>query len=374
MITKMHENRLCAPFVRVTRDELIINGVIIYGGSGWGILIKNELSLHGIEALWMIDADPKLEGQLVEGTVVRSPSSLHEAGESFVMLGSTHIKEMSLECEKCNVKKWIAPASIRDWCPITGDFGICMDGERNIDELVSTHELLADEKSRDVFEAFIRWHYSYDNDFSKLCDVNAYFPSDLRSRIDYSVFIDAGAYTGDTLSDWIHFFDPHNKDCQYFAFEPNPISCVAIDDYVRTLPEAARRNIVVANAALGIKDGFVEIGGWDGGSYTKDSTSGTPCKRIDDYFSTLFPTIIKADIEGAEMDLLRGAEQTIRRCRPTLAISLYHRYSDIWEIPSWINGLSLDYDIYVRHHAERFTDSVCYAIPRNNSTIKELRQ
>ena len=81
-------------------------------------------------------------------------------------------------------------------------------------------------------------------------------------------------------------------------------------------------------------------------------------------FASACPTIIKADIEGVEMDMLCGAERTIRRCRPALAISVYHKYSDLWAIPLWIHRLDCDYDIYLRHHPNVFTDTVCYAIPK----------
>jgi hypothetical protein len=62
------------------------------------------------------------------------------------------------------------------------------------------------------------------------------------------------------------------------------------------------------------------------------------------------------------MDLLIGAEETIRRCRPTLAIAVYHRYSDLWTIPKWIDGLECGYEFYLRHYQKTFTDTVLYAV------------
>jgi hypothetical protein len=69
------------------------------------------------------------------------------------------------------------------------------------------------------------------------------------------------------------------------------------------------------------------------------------------------------DIEGAEPDALRGAERTIRRYRPALAISLYHAPDHLWEIPLWIAGLGLDYRMYMRGHAHNGFELVMYCLP-----------
>lgn len=49
--------------------------------------------------------------------------------------------------------------------------------------------------------------------------------------------------------------------------------------------------------------------------------------------------ILKADVEGFEMDVLRGERESIQNFSPTIAISMHHS----------------------NHHAE----SVCYVIPNN---------
>jgi FkbM family methyltransferase len=48
---------------------------------------------------------------------------------------------------------------------------------------------------------------------------------------------------------------------------------------------------------------------------------------------------IKMDIEGAEQNALRGAEQTIRKFRPRLALSAYHRPDDPQKIPAIVSSL-----------------------------------
>lgn len=74
-------------------------------------------------------------------------------------------------------------------------------------------------------------------------------------------------------------------------------------------------------------------------------------------------TYIKMDIEGMEMDALKGGSEIIRRYKPKLAISVYHKMEDIIEIPYYINSLELGYELYLRHYWDcNGTDTILFAI------------
>ncbi|MDR0221403.1 MAG: FkbM family methyltransferase [Lachnospiraceae bacterium] len=357
----LYETRLRQPFPQVSKEELQKDGIIVYGLSGWGKAAIAELAQQGIKPAWAVDRSTEFHENGYLGIDVRPLSSLLDAGNRFVMLTSTHIRDMADTCMIYGAEKWILPAAIRDWCAITGEFGICNDNANRIPELKEAFQLLADEKSREVFRAFIRWHYTYDNNFAYLSDPVFYFPDDLREMIDYRFFVDAGAYNGDTLQDWLRIC-AIPQGAKYYAFEPNPESYQELGATVAGLPDAVKSTITVINSALGSVEGSLRMNSAGGMNRYSETGIDIPCQRIDDLFAELCPTIIKADIEGAEMDMLQMAEKTIRRCRPTLAISAYHKFSDLWAIPLWIHNLGCGYKIYMRHHPKVFTDSVYYAI------------
>ncbi|MCR4662717.1 MAG: FkbM family methyltransferase, partial [Endomicrobiaceae bacterium] len=74
-------------------------------------------------------------------------------------------------------------------------------------------------------------------------------------------------------------------------------------------------------------------------------------------------TFLKMDIEGSELMALKGAEKTIRKNKPKLAISIYHSDEDILDIPEWIINLNMNYKIYIRHHSFASpSELICYAI------------
>lgn len=73
-------------------------------------------------------------------------------------------------------------------------------------------------------------------------------------------------------------------------------------------------------------------------------------------------SFIKMDIEGAEYKAIKGAEQIIKRCRPKLAVSIYHKAEDIWELSEMILRICPDYRLYLRHYSIAQAETVLYAI------------
>ena len=72
-------------------------------------------------------------------------------------------------------------------------------------------------------------------------------------------------------------------------------------------------------------------------------------------------TFIKMDIEGAELQALFGAEKTIKKYKPKLAICIYHRLEDILEIPAYIHSIVPEYKFYIRHYSFSTSETVLYA-------------
>jgi FkbM family methyltransferase len=367
-LEQLYVSRVRSKFPRLTKEELLHNGIIIFGAREQGTATVYELIACGITPLWIADNNADLHGKQVCGVPVRSAASLAEAGDAYVMLASSQVLSMIRECEQYGAQ-WVLPAATRDFCRLVGDFGICGDGDRHLEEILSVFSLFADDKSRDVFRAFIRYHHTFENDFSPYRDPALYFPEDLRRKIDYSFFVDAGAFVGDTLGDWVRQFNPAaHSDCAYYAFEPSA-EFRALQSYVERLPAAVRKNIYIYQSGLGAEDCTMLVCGQGMSArlstHAREGRRGfpVPVRCCDSFFNNMPVSIIKADVEGVELDLLKGGEALIRRCRPSLAISVYHWYADIWEIPFWIRDLDLGYRLYLRHHQSVFSDTVCYAVP-----------
>jgi len=73
------------------------------------------------------------------------------------------------------------------------------------------------------------------------------------------------------------------------------------------------------------------------------------------------PTYIKMDIEGAELEALKGATKIIKTFSPKLAVCVYHKFGDIWNIPDFILREFNNYKIYLRADLV-LVDIICFAV------------
>ena len=88
-----------------------------------------------------------------------------------------------------------------------------------------------------------------------------------------------------------------------------------------------------------------------------------PVTTLDDVVSGDNVTFIKFEIEGSEVDALKGAINTIKRCRPRMGLSVYHRPQDLELIIQFVQELKLNYRMALRAHNPLTPDAIvlyCY--------------
>ena len=74
-------------------------------------------------------------------------------------------------------------------------------------------------------------------------------------------------------------------------------------------------------------------------------------------------TYLNVDVEGAEKELLQGAENTLKQHKPKTCMAVYHRSEDIFDLINRIKDINPDYKIFLRHHPHiSFWDTNIYCI------------
>ena len=175
--------------------------------------------------------------------------------------------------------------------------------------------------------------------------------------------IDAGGCFGDTA---LGFASTVGADGHVHTFDPLPQHCTVIRQNLKMNSLLAPRisvHEVGLSASARTGRGFPEgVGAINPGATAfDDAISTTTMDALCADGSIARVDFIKMDIEGSELDALRGAEQVLREQRPRLAISLYHRPQDFFEIPLWLSALDCGYRFYLDHYSMHREETVLYA-------------
>lgn len=221
---------------------------------------------------------------------------------------------------------------------------------------------LADQESRDIIHNRCKTFLTGDLSYIDKNEINShsYFFTGFLSNPSDEVLFDCGAFTGDTIEDFVTFTNKKYK--KIVAFEPDEKNVKRLNAFINNKIE----NVVVIQKATGDKNGKVAFLN-NGNMFSKtvdvkDSSDelSVDIVRLDNYID-YHPTLIKMDIEGAELDSLIGATQIIKTLKPKLAICIYQMPFDFYEIPKFLKSLVPEYKFKVRQHESGFCETVLYA-------------
>ena len=233
-----------------------------------------------------------------------------------------------------------------------------------ISRIVTLYGLLNDEKSRRVFKAALKFKLT--EDYTYLLevkdDVKKQYFDEVVKFSDEEVFVDCGGYTGDTIEAFLKAVD--NKFKHIYSFEPDERNFKILTKYVEDLEQ--KDKIKAIKAGVYYKSSVFYLQGEEMAiACTNEATDRkVEVCAIDDVVK-FAPTYIKMDLETFETYALLGARESIVKYKPKLAISIYHKFSDLWDIPLLLKQWVSEYDLYIRHYECYQAETVVYAIPKD---------
>jgi FkbM family methyltransferase len=171
-------------------------------------------------------------------------------------------------------------------------------------------------------------------------------------------FVDAGCFDGATTKEFIEWRKGDYK--KVWAFEPEPEQ---YKNCVNSLSEY--KNVTVFNNAVwsNSNEKLTFVSHSDG-SYVNETGDGdveVKTVTIDEIVGTEDVGFMKFDIEGSEYNALLGAKETIKRCKPKLAVCVYHKIEDIMELTKLVYMLNPDYNLKLRHYSSGCYETILYA-------------
>jgi FkbM family methyltransferase len=352
--------------------EPFSRAIVLFGAGVIGKKALGALRSLDIEPLAFADNNRAIWGQAVDGVQVLSPD---EAAERFgrkaafvvtVWTPGASCPKVFRQLRDLGCAKVIPFFPLLWKCPQAFGSTYCLDLPHKVlqqrDSVQVGLSLWADEASRSEYLAQVRLRLLGDLDgLPPPCPFDQYFLDDLFRLTDNEMFVDCGAYDGDTLRAFIGRRGA--AFAGFLALEPDAANFQKLRESVAALAPDIARKVQLQPCAVGATNGRVRFtAAGTGSAISADGAGEVQCVALDRVAASDLATYIKMDVEGAEADALMGAERLIRDRLPLLAIAAYHKQDDLWRIPLLIRSFSSQYRLFLRPHDAAF-ELVCYAIP-----------
>jgi FkbM family methyltransferase len=336
----------------------------IFGAQRLGELVQDSLKSSGVTVEAFVDNNPNKHGARIRGTSVLPLAALSDKDLPIVIATTRFSNSIAQQLSRegfrhvlpYSVMSLANPELYPDEIPYVG---IQKDFATHAEKYLELFLCLSDEKSRRVLDGLISYRLDYDSQFAESVSdeySRQYFDVDLIKFSGKDVFVDLGAYDGDTAEKFIEFSG--NSYSKIYLFEPDE----------NLLKRAASRlqdfnSIEFIQAGAHSSDGELRFAasGRTNGAFSDVGELVVPVRKVDGAVAEV-PTLIKMDIEGAEENALRGAADILRTARPRLAIAAYHFAPDLWHLVDVVREINPTYTFYLRHYSETGLESVIYAI------------
>lgn len=349
--------------------------IIIYGAGGYGKMMVMALTDIGMRdnIIAVCDSDSKKWGNTIEGIPVCGIGDISADIKKIIIIASQFEKEIRKGLNNCAIeifKKPLYQKLVEERynmyyknTPIHS-MGFRLDWFKDYRENLLGCErkilpLLADEKSRNIVLNRIEFYKTgrLEKIMKIPVDDKEYFDTSIYPLSDSEIYVDCGAYIGDTIVDFMNTVETFKE---IYAFEPDPINFEKLDKTVGKMKD--REHIHIFPYATGEKEGKLrfEMQGGLGSLVSHNGEVEVLVKTLDDVISDKV-SLIKMDIEGFELAALKGAKRIIQQYKPKLAICIYHKCEDMFTIPSYLHELVPEYKLKIRQHSDNLYDIVLYA-------------
>jgi FkbM family methyltransferase len=376
--------------------------VVLFCAGSSGRVLQPLLAHNGIHPVCYCDNNSSIVGQTLHGLPIISFDELKKTHrESLILIASTAYQNfvkkqlldngfdeervLTLDTSDTSFDARIRRERLAMFAR-NGEPGAVLNDLRDAEaKLTTAYGLFADEHSKDLFIrrlALIASGYEYNtyreflkefsqpilkfgyDDLERL-EIGGsyfYFNNDVIQLNDDCVLVDAGAFVGDSVDEFVNACEKRNvRYKKVYCFEPDPgnynalkkntgkydnVTCInrGLWSCETTLRFISSAQSEAYGARIQVSENIA------------DAVIETASIDADLAFEEV--NLIKMDIEGAEIEAIKGAAFTIRRHKPQLAISVYHNTTDLYEIPLLVHEICPSYRLYLRHFGNYFDDTM----------------
>ncbi len=341
--------------------------IVLFGAGGLGKKILSVLRDSGIEPLAFIDN--KLAGQTVDHLKVLAPvEAAKQWGNSAVFVVTIWAAWADAMREQMQFLRNLECKNVVSFIPLLWKYPhllphVQIDLPSRVlderDQVLEAFDLWSDEDSRGEFIAQLRWRLLGDFDGLSEPKPDPYWQRDIIRLKEDAVFVDAGAFDGDTFAQFLDFSG--GKFHAAYLFEPDRRNLQSLEKRLEAMPQEIRRRVNVFASAVAESEYDVSFQGGSGPSSAPGAGHDVVhCVSLDHALPEA-PHVIKYDIEGFELLALGGSRRIIEKNKPALVVCAYHIQNHLWQIPLLIRSINPGYRFYLRPHGQIW-ETVCYGV------------
>ena len=329
--------------------------IVMYGMGNGADKILEVLDALSIEVSDFFASDGFVRGHSFHGKKVLSFSEIKQKYEKFIILlafGSS-LPDVTARFYDIAIEHELYAPDV----PVCGGELFDADFYRNNRESFErVRGLLADEKSREVYDDLIS--YKLSGDIRHLRHADTEKDCALREILSggYTAYADLGAYNGDTVREALAYYPTIRS---VTAFEPSAKTFAKLTAYTDTLEDVEIRAcplcawdkkesvILTDGAGRNTTIGGTSVGKTKNGAKVRISE----CDALDNQNTYQGEKLlIKYDVEGAEHEALQGSLRPLRANETEMIVSLYHKSKDLFALPLMIHEILPDHKLYLRKH------------------------
>lgn len=341
-----------------------VKTAIIYGANSIGANVHDHLNEDGINVVAFIDNLKK--GSYLQKPIIK-PEDLdkYKSDGYFISVRSLDLLLLFIK----DLRKYAHEESIY----VSLNMHLLLNFKNNVEKYLYLYE------ENDFLNNYIKNFYKYFNDYKYFISLNKIdniykkilaktinsnylvkklsFKMPLKNIYSYpkinfdvnegDIVLDCGANSSKSgYENCTYFASRCGHKGKVYAFEP------VFEIYKELLEDIKDyANIIPINKGVSNENKIAYFENFAGGSRAKENGNiKVVLLKIDDFIEELnVPEVnfIKMDIEGEEVNALKGAEKTIRKFKPKLAICVYHKPEHFHEVPLYIKAIVPEYKMWV---------------------------
>ena len=351
--------------IMIKKEEIMAReNIILYGAGSGTSKVLRIMQTHKLMPVCVADANPAKWGKSIEGIPIISPDAIKDYDSRTIIIASCFFDDIYIrlqetlgeELERYDIRVapflWLMLVNVEyDDKLLAYSNQFILQYEKELYNIYDINDAI----TKEILDFIVKIRKERDFTFTSYMQnkgmqgVDGYFYLNELNGNDHMTILDLGAYVGDTIDELYKLYG--DKICRYYAYEPEEYNYRMLCDNIKS--KSYEKDVIAFNKALGARREekvFAKSSSMFGVTEAQGE-AGTIIRIVpldEENLNIEGRLVIKMDVEGLELDILKGGMKYIKKYKPYMAICVYHHIEDIYTIPRFLEQEGCKYRYILR--------------------------